>query len=252
MSADPRSFTGAVSRGAAAIVTIAVVLVAYFWFIEPRVAAYVLARNDVRTQQARLQNLQSALARGARIPVATDEDFVAEFNRRMSADDKVSDVIASIARSLNAGNAGTRVKGLLIEAGQRQRLSMVIPDAATRAEADTQPHAVTSGATEEAAAPGNDPRARLFPVPLQFTPVAVTFESDFEAAGEFLWELRNAPTLVEVSSLTIDRGLPLLKVRARLLIYQRLASGDGDDASGGPRAAAGMPPPGLASNQGSR
>jgi hypothetical protein len=119
VNTDYRAFTSVLSRSATAIVCLAMAVLAYFWFIQPRVAAYVLARNDVRTQQARVATLQDALTRGARIPPATDAAFVADFARRMSADDKVSEILASIARSLGSGDADTRVRGLLIEAGER-------------------------------------------------------------------------------------------------------------------------------------
>jgi hypothetical protein len=249
VNTDYRAFTSVLSRSATAIVCLAMAVLAYFWFIQPRVAAYVLARNDVRTQQARVATLQDALTRGARIPPATDAAFVADFARRMSADDKVSEILASIARSLGSGDADTRVRGLLIEAGER--LPVAVQPSATDPRVDTEPRVAQQdrGAAGRAI-PGGDPRAQLLPGPLLCTPVTVSFESDFEAVGSFLWGLRDAPTVVEVSSLTVERGLPLMKVRAELLIYQRLGSGDQGQTGGSPRASAADVPPGeLTSNQ---
>ncbi len=247
VNTDLRPVTSALSRSAMAIVSIAIAVLAYFWFIQPRISVYVLGRNEVRTQQARVQALQDAIARGARLPQSTDTAFVAEFNRRMSADDQVSEIIAAIARSLSSGDMDKRVRGLLIEAGERRRVNVPVDTGDLRS--DVQPRVAQSAAAEPGAIPAGDPRAQLFAGPLLYTPVAVSFESDFEAVGAFLWNLRDAPTVVEVSALTIERGLPLMKVRAQLLVYQRVVSTDGAEGSGSPRTSSAMAPDELGSNQ---
>jgi hypothetical protein len=247
VNSDFRALTSALSRSATLIVAIAVALVAYFWLIQPRVTAYVLARNDVRTKQVRLQTGQEALARAARIQPVTDAAFMADFNRRMSADDKVSEIIASIAKALATDDSGTHVRGLLIEAGEHQRIE--VQSAVADERSDFQPRVAQNPEAGRRGVADGDPRARQFPVPLLCTPVAVSFESDFESVGTFLWGLRDAPTVVEVNSLAIERGLPLMRVRAQLLIYQRLGAGDQGDAGESPRSSAANLAPGeLASN----
>ena len=67
-----------------------------------------------------------------------------------------------------------------------------------------------------------DPRLALFPHAVSYTPLRVTFESTFEAAGNLLWQLRDLPTLVEVRSAALTRGLPLMRTELLVRVLQRV------------------------------
>ena len=72
------------------------------------------------------------------------------------------------------------------------------------------------------AAPTAPTRAwRSFPYEVSYTPLRVTFESTFEAAGSVLWQLRDLPTTVEVRSAALTRGLPLMKTELVVRVLQR-------------------------------
>jgi hypothetical protein len=77
---------------------------------------------------------------------------------------------------------------------------------------------------------GSDPRLALFPYEVSYTPLRVTFESTFEAAGNVLWQLRDLPTIVEVRSATLTRGLPLMKTELLVRVLQRGSTIDSGQA----------------------
>ena len=125
----------------------------------------------------------------------------------MSAEDRVADVAAVLARAVLASAPAGQLRSFVIETGER--LSS-LPRAGAPA----------------GAGPGNgvadaDPRLALFPYAVSYTPMRVSFESTFEAAGSLLWRLRDFPTVVEVRSLTLSRGLPLMKTELLVRVLQR-------------------------------
>ena len=66
-----------------------------------------------------------------------------------------------------------------------------------------------------------DPRLRLFDTVLDYTPVTVRFESTYEGIGRFVWGLQGLPTTVEIREVELTRGLPLMKARLVLFVFQR-------------------------------
>ena len=80
-------------------------------------------------------------------------------------------------------------------------------------------------AVERGAQP--DPRVALFTHSIEYTPVEVSFESSYEAIGRFLWRLRELPTTIEIGSMEIVRGLPLMRMRLTLFVYRRTQSSTG-------------------------
>jgi hypothetical protein len=48
-----------------------------------------------------------------------------------------------------------------------------------------------------------DPRIARFDVPLSYSTIPISFDADYATAGEFLWQLRELPTVIEIRSLDV-------------------------------------------------
>ena len=203
------------------LLTIAVVIAAgWFWFVQPRFVSYLRARTDVAALEERVRTMQLASARPSPQPPADLARTQREFEARVAADDRVADVAAALAQAVLASAPPGKLRSFTIETGDR-----------------TSPGGGAGSLARASAAGGTDiadPRLALFPYEVSYTPLRVTFESTFEAAGSLLWRLRDLPTAVEVRSAALTRGLPLMKTEVVVRVLQR----------GGPiEAAAPMLPP---------
>jgi hypothetical protein len=225
---------------------VVVLTAGWFWFVQPRFGTYLKAGTDTAALEERVRTLQQATGR-ARPEVPADLDrSVRQFEEQMSANDEVAAVAAAIARTVLASAPASRLRALVIETGD---------GAASAPRGDPIEARGTSGA---GAADAGDPRLALFPHTVTYTPLRVSFESTFEAAGNLLWNLRGLPTIVDVRSATLTRGLPLMRIEVVVRVLQR---GDAAGTAGStvpaeavapapsptaPRLAPGVPDPGGA------
>jgi hypothetical protein len=192
------------------LTVVAMVTAGWFWFVQPRFGAYLRARTDTAALEERVRTLQEASGRARPQPPADLTRTEHEFEARVATDDKVADIAAALARAVLASAPAGRLRAFVIESGDSM--------------------------------PGDDPRLALFPYSVRCTPVRVSFESTFEAAGNVLWQLRDLPTVVEVRSATLTRGLPLMTIDLVIRVLQR--GGTTEDVTPAMPAATG---PGAAS-----
>jgi hypothetical protein len=205
------------------LVFVAVLTVGWFWFVQPRFSAYLRAGTDTAALEERVRTLQQATGR-ARPEVPGDLDAaLRQFEAQMAAGDMVAAVAAAIARAVLASAPASQLRSFVIETGDRASLA---PGGGSRELAG-------------AAADASDPRLALFPYRVSYTPLRVSFESTFEAAGTLLWTLRGLPTIIELRSATLTRGLPLMKTELVLRVFQR---GEAADVADPPVPLAGVPP----------
>ena len=194
----------------APFLTIAVVVTAgWFWFVQPRFESYLRARTDAAALEERVRTMQQASARALPQPPADLERTQREFEARVAADDRVAEVAAALAQAVLASAPPGKLRSFVIETGDRSS-----PAAGTYA--GDRVRASAGGGAD-----GADPRLALFPYEVSYTPLRVTFESTFEAAGSVLWQLRDLPTTVEVRSAALTRGLPLMKTELVVRVLQR-------------------------------
>lgn len=191
-----------------------VVTAGWFWFVQPRLAAYLRARTDTAALEERARTLQQASMR-VPPPPADLGRTEREFEVRVSAEDEVADVATAIARAVLASAPADKLRSFVIETGDAMS-----PTMAGRSGGVTRASGVAAPA-------GADPRLALFPYAVGQTPLRVTFDSTFEAAGNVLWRMRDLPTIVEVRSVTLTRALPLMKTELLVRVWQR---GDAADA----------------------
>lgn len=228
MSAVNRA-TDTFERVIPVVVVAAIALVGYFWFVQPRIGEYLRNRNEVRQLETQVRELQDAVNRGRGTAPADEAAALRLFEERVSREDKVSDIVEILAKAAQDSAPKGQVRGLQIQTGDS------VP---------WQPGlALARGGDGMSEAP--DPRLGLFPVPVSYTPVTVSFESSYAAISRFVWRLRDMPTLIEVQSLELARGLPYMTARVRILVYQRGETPSGGIGSGpgpaGPPASPAVP-----------
>jgi hypothetical protein len=193
---------------------VAVITAGWFWFVQPRLGAYLRARTDAVALEERVRTLQQVSKRTPPPPADLNRTQ-REFEARASAEDKVAEVAAALARAVLASAPAGQLRSFVIETGERA-------SSPSRAGAP-------EGAGPSGGAADGDPRLALFPYAVSYTPLRVSFESTFEAAGAMLWRVRDLPTMVEVRSATLTRGLPLMKIELLVRVLQR---GDAIDVAG--------------------
>jgi hypothetical protein len=191
------------------LVFVAVVTAGWLWFVQPRFSAYLRAGTDAAALEERVRTLQQAAGR-ARPELPDDLDRPQrEFEARMSPDDKVADVAAALAEAVLASAPAGQLRSFVIETGDRTS------SPSTGGSGDM------AGGSGGETADASDPRLALFPYATSYTPLRVSFESTFEAAGRLLWRLRGLPTIVEVRSAMLTRGLPLMRTEVVVRVHRR-------------------------------
>ena len=188
---------------------VAVVTAGWFWFLQPHFSAYLRTGADAAALEERVRMLQQAAGRTSPEPAADLERTQGAFEKLVSADDEVSEVAAAVAETVLANAPAGKLRSFVIDAGDH-----VSPPSRTDAGAAAS---AVGGAGNDA----GDPRLALFPYAVSHTPLRVSFESTFEAAGSLLWHLRDLPTVVEVRSATLTRGHPLMKTEVVVRVLQR-------------------------------
>jgi hypothetical protein len=206
-------------RLAVVLVPLVVLVVGIMWFVQPRFADTLRTQADLRGLEERVASLKVAASSGSAIEAADAAESVREFERRVATDDRTASLTEKLAHLALDPPDLDEARNLQIDAG-------------ARVQADN-PGAVGEPRVGGASQTSIDPRFSLFPVSLQYTPITVTFEATYDRLGQFLWNLRDLPTLVEVRSLEVKRALPLIQIKLVLLAFQRSAPPAGP-ATGAP------------------
>jgi hypothetical protein len=192
------------ARAVPFVAALVIVVGGYVWFVQPRISAYRQNLAEVTRLETRVRALHDAVKNGGGAPSPDGASALALFDPRLSTDDKVPEVVERLARLAGESAPAGRVRGVTITTGDP----------------------VQAQAANEASSPGSggvaipDPRFGLFPGPVAYTPVTVSFESSYEAIAGFAWRLRDLPTIVEVRSVELTRGLPLMRVAVQMLVFQ--------------------------------
>ena len=108
----------------------------------------------------------------------------------------LGDPAKAFERQVTTGDASGRVMEELSRRAAAAGLQLDTIESATEGTASSGGPVATGGAVP-------DPRLALFQAPLKYTPVMLTAEADYRSVGEFLWNLRDLSTLVEIRSLEI-------------------------------------------------
>lgn len=203
-----RRLTEALDRFLPLIITAGIVAVAYFLFIQTPLNTYLRARTEITSLQGRLRTARENVARASGVPAVDVQASLALFEKQMSPDEKVSDVTAIFSKAVLDSTSAEKLRTFVIETSDR-----------IKAAEGSQNKAVTASTGTLATSP--DPRFGLFPYKVHYTPVKVAFSSNFEGIANFMWKIRDLPTIIEVKSATLTRGLPFMKMEILVWVYQR-------------------------------
>lgn len=200
------------------IVALVIVAIGFVFVVEPRVAEMLRWQTESHGLENRVATLRTSIDRAGRAPGAGQDEVMRQFEARTPAEDKVADVIEMLAKRALDPKAPGRLRGLLIEAGQR--VSSGAPASAATA---SGPRVAINPPESESV----DPRLALFGGPFDYTPISLSFLSTYDRVGDFFWRCRDLPTTVEIRTVEITRGLPLVKVRMTMFVFQRPAVSPG-------------------------
>ncbi len=229
MSAVTAKSNSVVDRLAPFVIVVVIVTMAYVSYIQPQLTQFLRDRNDVTTLDVRVRTLQDVITRASGQKAPDEKPALAAFEERVSADDKVADVVEFMAKAAVESTPKERLRALSVETGDTLGVDRGA-GAGGRA---------SSGSGSDQI----DPRVGLFPVPVRYTPVTVSFESTYEAIASFVGKIRNLPTTVEIRSATLTRGVPLMKIELTVWVYQRVgAAVDQPVGPFAPGPAPGIPP----------
>jgi Tfp pilus assembly protein PilO len=209
------------------LVAVSVAACGYLWLIQPRLGVYLRARSDAVMLRDRVRTLQASAARVLPQSPSNTQVALGEFERHVASQDRVTEVAAALAKAVLDSAPADRLRTFTIETGDRVQQGA---DSGGRGSAQ---------AGDPTGGDGPDPRFGLFPYGVSYTPIRISFESTFEAAADFLWKILDLPTVVEIQSVRLTRGLPLMKAEVVIRVYQR-----GDAADAGQAAAPARVPPG--------
>ena len=162
------------------------VILAITWtlFIGPVAATHARESAELIERRERLIAIESAMAMPGDAPVVSAS---APGFDRLTAADGTSQLLRELTRLSRAVGA----RNLFIDS--------------TAAPTNIAP----PGAPRVGGAVDADPRLALFGVPLAYSPIPVSFDATHAGIGDFLWQLRELPVLVEVRELTLaSRALP--------------------------------------------
>jgi hypothetical protein len=191
------------------VLPVAVVAAVWAAFIRPARAAQAHDAARLIQLRERLANMPEAAAAGSG-DAREEADPAAVFQARVSASDATTRLLRAVttaASSVGARNLFVDSTGALLN---------VAGPGGPRVEAAAEP----------------DPRLALFGTPLAYATVPVSFDARFAALGDFLWQFRDLPVVVEIRELTVTSSAEPRGTASPVAGVARAASDAGRTADG--------------------
>ena len=154
---------------------LAVLAAGWMLLVQPQVSDNARVAKEIDDLRQQLASVRSAAA--TPLPAKPADHALARFEQQTAALDPTPALLEQLARLA----ATARVSNLLIETGDRVGVS---------ASTESGPQVVGAHAA--------DPRFALFTTPLAYSPVTMSFDAEYEHAGNLLWSLRGLATTVEI------------------------------------------------------
>jgi hypothetical protein len=216
MDFDPQRL----SRFAPFGLPVAVIVGGWMLIVQPQVSDNARVAKEIDALRQQLATLQSSAADP--LPPKPADHALARFEDRPAAAlDPTSALLEQLARLA----ATARVSNLLIETGDRVSVG-----------------ASNGSAPQVVGADAADPRLALFTVPLAYSPVTMSFDAEYQRAGNLLWSLRDLATTVEIRDFEArpvaqhatasDASRPGIHVLLTLFAYARATPAASGGASG--------------------
>jgi hypothetical protein len=162
------------SRYAPLGLPLALIAAGWMLFIQPQVSDNARLTKEIDDLRQQLASVRSTASHP--LPAKPAGEVLARFETQPAALDPTSELLEQLARLA----ATARVSNLLIETGGRVSV------------------AASGSGPQVVGAEAADPRFALFTTPLAYSPVTMSFDAEFERAGNLLWSLRDLATTVEI------------------------------------------------------
>jgi Tfp pilus assembly protein PilO len=187
------------------IVGVMVVAAGYYWLLQPRIDGYRKLRAEAQTLDARVRVLEDAIARGRNMTWPDRAQALDLFERRVSKEDRVAATVERLVKAVTESAADGKLGDLAISTGDQ-------------AAADTsgQERPASTGEAETI-----DPRWSLFPYSVAHTAIRMSFEASYETIATFFSKIRDLPTAIEIRSVKLTRGLPLMRAELTVFVFRR-------------------------------
>ena len=171
MDFDPQRL----SRFAPVGLPLAVLVAGWMFVVQPQVSDNARVAKEIDDLRQQLATVRSAVANP--LPAKPADHALARFEHQAAGVDPTSELLEQLARLA----ATARVSNLLIETGERVSVG-----------------AHNASGPQVVGANTADPRLALFTMPLGYSPVTMSFDAEYERAGNLLWSLRDLATTVEI------------------------------------------------------
>lgn len=194
-------------------VGVILVSVGYYWLLAPGIAAYLRLRDEAKPLEARMLLIEQAVTRGRGIAWPDETEAIKLFEQRVPKEDRVAEVAERLTQAVTDSATDGKLRNLAMGTGSEPT-----------AGAPGQPRPAGPGVVEPV-----DPRWSLFPYSLTHTPLTLSFDASYGTIANFFSRIRDLPTAVEIRSVKLTRGLPLMSVEVTLFVFRR---GDFQPAAG--------------------
>jgi hypothetical protein len=186
-------------------VGIIIVACGYYGLVQSGVGDYLRLRVEAQSLEARVRTLDETAARGRGLQWPDENQAITLFEARVSKDDRVAEVAERLVRAVAESSTD----------GKLRRLAMgTAAQPAIGASGQGRPVATTE-------VEPIDPRWSLFPYTLTQTPVTLSFEASYATITSFFAKLRDLPTAIEIRSVKLTRGLPLMTMELTVFVFRR-------------------------------
>jgi Tfp pilus assembly protein PilO len=187
------------------VVGFVVVAFGYYWLLQSGISSYVRSLAEARTLETRVRALDDTVARGKGMTRPDEAEALRLFEERVSNEDQVADVLERLTRAVTESATDGKLRNLAIGTGDQSTTG-----------APGQPRPAAAGSTETI-----DPRWGLFPYNLTHTPVTLSFDASYATIVSFFSKIRDLPTAIEIRSVKLTRGLPLMTMQLTVFVFRR-------------------------------
>jgi hypothetical protein len=177
----------------------------YFWLVQPGIADYRRIRAEAQTLDARVRVLEDTIVRGQKTAGPDGPQALELFEQRVSKEDRVTEVVERLTRAVTESAIDGKLGNLAIDSGDQ---------AAPGTSGEARP--AEAGEFETV-----DPRWNLFPYSLTHTTVRLSFDASYGTIAGFFSKIRDLPTTIEIRSVKLTRGLPLMSVELTVFVFRR-------------------------------
>ena len=205
MSAATDRINALLQRILPIVVGVIVVALGYYWVLQHSIADYLRSRAEVLALEPRVRVLVARVTHGRGTGWPDEAQAITLFEERVSKQDSVAVVVELLMRAVAESATDGKLRNLAIRT-------------------DEQSATGTSGQVRRVAA-GEiemiDPRWGLFPYSLTHTPVTLSFDASYGTIASFFSKIRDLPTAIEIRSVKLTRGLPLMSVQVTVFVFRR-------------------------------